>query len=61
MSILNIPQDPVMLYSYLNTKLRDQYSSLDTLCEDMDLNKEEIIQKLSLMDFHYDKEKNQFR
>lgn len=57
----NIPMDPVMLYSFLNTKLRDQYSSFDALCDDMDLNKEEILTKLASMDFHYDSEKNQFR
>ena len=61
MSYMNIPNDPVMLYSYLNTKLRDQYSSFDALCEDMDLNKDEILAKLAIMDFHYDTEKNQFR
>ena len=61
MSYMNIPNDPVMLYSYLNTKLRDQYNSFDALCEDMDLQKEEILAKLSAMDFHYDEEKNQFR
>lgn len=61
MSYINIPNDPVMLYSYLNTKLRDQYPDFDALCDDMDLNKEEILAKLSIMDFHYDEEKNQFR
>lgn len=61
MSQMNIPMDPVILYSFLNTKLRDQYSSFDALCEDMDLNKEEILAKLAVMDFHYDSEKNQFR
>lgn len=61
MSYMNIPNDPVMLYSYLNTKLRDQYPDFDALCDDMDLNKEEILARLSIMDFHYDKEKNQFR
>ena len=61
MSYTNIPNDPVMLYSYLNTKLRDQYPDFDALCDDMDLNKEEILAKFSIMDFHYDKEKNQFR
>ena len=39
MSEYNIPNDPVMLYSYLNTKLRDQYASFDALCEDMNLAK----------------------
>ena len=57
----SIPNDPVMLYSYLNTKLRDQYSSLESLCEDMNLNMEELKNKLALMDFHYNEEMNQFR
>lgn len=61
MSFFEIPKDPVMLYSYLNTKLRDFYSSFDTLCEDMDLNKEEILTKLSAMGFEYDEEMNRFR
>jgi len=61
MSQMNIPNDPVMLYSYLNTKLRDYYSSFDALCEDLNLNQDEILAKLAVMDFHYDKEKNQFR
>lgn len=61
MNSYNIPNDPVMLYSYLNTKLRDQYANFDALCDDMDLSKDEILAKLSSMDFHYDEEKNQFR
>ncbi len=61
MSIYSIPNDPVMLYSFLNTKLRDQYENFDLLCDDMGLNADEILAKLATMDFHYDKEKNQFR
>lgn len=57
----DIPKDPVILYSFLNTKLRDQYPSFQELCEDMDLNEKEILSVLESMDFHYDKAKNQFR
>ena len=32
-----IPQDPIMLLSFINTRLRDQYASLDQLCEDLDV------------------------
>ena len=55
-----IPQDPVMLLSFLNLKLRDFYGSLDALCEDLDLNKEEILNKMKQIDHTYDKEKNRF-
>lgn len=58
---MDIPKDPVMLYSFLNTKLRDFYDSLDTLCEDMDLNKEEILSRLASMGFEYDEKMNRFR
>lgn len=56
-----LPNDPVMLLSYINMKLRDQYSSLDDLCDDLDVSKEEIIEKLKMIDYIYDNEKNQFK
>lgn len=55
-----IPQDPAMLLSFLNLKLRDYYASLDQLCDDLDIDRAEIEDKLSNIDYHYDKEKNQF-
>ncbi len=55
-----IPQDPVMLLSFLNLKLRDYYGTLDALCDDLDIDRAEIEDKLSKIDYHYDKEKNQF-
>lgn len=38
-----LPRDPVMLLSVVNTKLRDYYSTLDVLCEDMQVDKQELI------------------
>lgn len=55
-----IPRDPVMLLSFINLKLRDYYSDLETLCQDLDVSREEITEKLSGIDYHYDREKNQF-
>lgn len=55
-----IPSDPVMLLSFLNMKLRDYYSSLDALCTDLDIDKSDIINKMSLIDYRYHKERNQF-
>ena len=51
-----VPQDPVMLLSFLNLKLRDFYGSLDALCEDLDLNREEILEKMKQIDYAYDEE-----
>lgn len=55
-----VPQDPVMLLSFLNLKLRDFYGSLDALCEDLDLNREEIQEKMKQIDYAYDEENNRF-
>ena len=55
-----IPSDPIMLLSFINLKLRDYYSSLETLCEDMDVSGAEIKEKLAAENYHYDAEKNQF-
>ena len=55
-----IPKDPVMLLSFVNLKLRDFYSSLDALCEDLDVDEKEITEKLSQIDYHYDAGRNQF-
>lgn len=55
-----IPSDPVMLLSFINLKLRDYYGSLDILCEDMDVSKSEIEEKLAAIDYHYNRERNQF-
>ena len=35
-----LPEDPDMLASFLNMKLRDHYATLDALCEDLELDKE---------------------
>lgn len=55
-----LPQDPMMLFSVINMKLRDVYSSLDELCEDMNVDKEEIISKLATLGFEYNPESNKF-
>ncbi|MCI6714771.1 MAG: DUF4250 domain-containing protein [Lachnospiraceae bacterium] len=55
-----IPNDPVMLLSFVNLKLRDYYGSLTALCDDLDADKAEIEAKLAKIDYHYDEEKNQF-
>ena len=56
-----MPNDPVMLLSFVNMKLRDQYSSLDALCDDLDASKEEIISKLEKINYTYDEQQNQFK
>ncbi|MBQ9140980.1 MAG: DUF4250 domain-containing protein [Lachnospiraceae bacterium] len=55
-----IPNDPVMLLSFVNLKLRDYYKSLDALCEDLDVDKQELLSKLEKIDYHYSEEQNKF-
>lgn len=59
-SIAMIPKDPVMLLSFVNLKLRDFYGNLDVLCEELDVSRTELERKLAGIDYHYDKERNQF-
>ena len=56
-----LPKDPFILLSMINMKLRDCYSSLDALCDDMDEDKNEIISILSSAGFEYDENTNSFK
>lgn len=56
----NLPTDPMILLSFINTKLRDEYSNLDSLCDDMELNESELTEKLASIDYHYNPELNRF-
>lgn len=49
-----------MLLSFVNLKLRDFYGSLEALCEDLDVDRDEIVKKLSGIGYRYNKEKNCF-
>lgn len=55
-----IPKEPVMLLSFINLKLRDFYDDLDALCDDLDIDRQEIENKLAVIDYRYDSEKNKF-
>lgn len=55
-----LPNDPVMLLSYVNLKLRDYYQSLDDLCENEDAEKQTLLDKLAGIGYVYNEESNQF-
>ncbi|MGN0471391.1 MAG: DUF4250 domain-containing protein [Lachnospiraceae bacterium] len=55
-----LPQDPVMLLSYVNLKLRDQYQSLEEMCDDLDIPASRVTEPLEAIDYHYSAERNQF-
>ena len=57
---MDIPKDPVMLLSFVNTQLRDNYPSLDDLCSSLGVSREEIEGSLKKIDYMYDKDNNRF-
>lgn len=56
----NLPKDSVMLLSYINTQLRDFYPNLDELCKTLDVDKDELENKLATIDYRYNAELNKF-
>jgi len=56
-----LPKDPVMLLSYINTQLRDHYASLEELCSALGVEQEPLEAALKMIDYIYDPEKNQFK
>ncbi len=57
---MDIPQDPIILVSYVNTKLRDQFATLDEFCQTYALDKESLCSTLDSVDYQYDEKTNQF-
>ena len=56
-----IPEEPAILLSFVNLKLRDFYSDVDDLCADMDIDKEELFGRLEAAGYYSDEEDNQFK
>ena len=54
------PTDPFVLFSWVNLKLRDFYPSLDALCDELEINKEELVKKLADAGFEYNENANKF-
>ncbi|MCF0181795.1 MAG: DUF4250 domain-containing protein [Muribaculaceae bacterium] len=55
-----IPQDPYMLMSFINMKLRDEFPSLDELCATLGISKQWLIDRLAMIGMEYSKENNRF-
>lgn len=60
MSEFTLPNDPMILLSVINTKLRDFYPSLDALCDDLGCDRDKIITALGAIDYSYSRELNKF-
>lgn len=55
-----MPNDPVMLLSFVNTQLRDNYNSLEELCANYNVSYDEICVRLESIDYKYNAELNRF-
>ena len=56
----NLPQDPIILLSYVNTQLRDHYATLAEFCAAMGADQTELEKKLRAIDYEYDPEQKAF-
>ena len=56
----DFPKDPFMLLSWTNMKLRDFYPSLEKLCEDLEIDRNELEKTLENAGFTYNKAQNKF-
>lgn len=57
---MSLPKDPMILLSFVNTKLRDQYKSLELLCEDLQVEAQKIKDTLKEIGYEYQEELNRF-
>ena len=60
MAIDNLPKDPMMLLSFLNTRMRDEHVTLEQLCSQFGVSREEIEEKLDKYGYTYNNELNKF-
>ena len=56
-----LPQDPFILFSYVNTQLRDNFSSLEAFCKETGVPEAELVSRLEKAGFEYIPELRQFR
>ena len=55
-----LPKNPVMLLSFVNTRLRDEYDSLEELCAALDVSRSELEERLPSIGYQYNEQTNQF-
>ena len=58
---LNANMDPNLLLSLVNTKLRNDYESLEDLCKSEHIEETLIVENMELIDYYYDEDENQFK
>ena len=59
--LYTLPKDPVMLLSFVNMKLRDEFSNLDELAAACSTTAQEIKDALGKINYEYNEVQNQFK
>lgn len=57
---MNLLMDPYLLLSIVNTKLRDIYNDLESLCDDLNIDQKELNERLLKINYIYDENKKAF-
>ena len=57
---MQLPSDDFILLSFVNTKLRDEYSSLSDLCADYGVSENDLTARLAGLGYKYNEENNAF-
>ena len=55
-----LPKDPYILLSFVNTKLRDEFETLEDLCAALDADPQAVSDTLADLDYRYDPAYHQF-
>lgn len=57
---MTLPKDPFILLSYINTKLRNEYDTLEDLSQSLQVSTDQLINTLSSIGYIYNQAQNQF-
>jgi hypothetical protein len=55
-----LSMDSYIFLSWITTKLRDEFNNLSILCEEYDIERQDIINKLKTIGYVYNENNNQF-
>ena len=58
---MSLPKDPMILLSFVNTKLRDEFTDLEEFCKEEDISIESLKEQLESIGFQYNEIIRQFK
>lgn len=58
---MSLPKDPMILLSFVNTKLRDEFTDLEEFCKEEDISIESLKEQLESIGFQYNETTRQFK